>query len=207
MKKLINLSAIFLLLFSCYGQHNNEKIKKFDTQKNIETKNSLIVEEYQIPNIPIASLDSLNLKIKNGLLKDSEKIEGLSLNNSKDFNIYNYEAINKLFLLDFINHGIFYRTSENILIYEMYYVNNQSKKIFENIKNTIKNTEDYQTYHDYLKTGRVFILKRNKIIMFEYNPFSTPKIHDVVDKFLKKNHSYFDQIIRVYGMNNVEILK
>jgi hypothetical protein len=193
-------------VFSCDGQNKKDKAinnSQYTTQQN--DKASSTAQVFHIPNIPLASVDSLNFKIKSKILKNN--IKGVSLNSCNDFNDYYYSAIDGLFVLEDIKRGVYYRNAGSILVYDIYYSNNQSKIIFENIKKTIIETEDYNTYHDYLKTGKVFILDRDKITVLHYNPFSNSKIHDAVDKFLKANISYFTGIIRVYGMNNVEIIK
>lgn len=209
MKKYVFISIITLLLFSCNGQNKKNETIKDSQQKgkqNVEKPSS--TQDHYVPNIPLASIDSLNYTIKNKILKNKGKIEGFSLNHYRDFSKPRYNnAVNGLFVFSEIKKGIYYKNSGDVIVYDIYYSTGQSKIIFENIKKTIEFTEDYISYHDYLKTGKVFLLDGNKITVFDYDPFSNPKIHDIVETFLKGNTSSFDGIIRVYGMNNVEIIK
>lgn len=190
-----------LIIISCGGQNKKNEPHKVSNENEV-----IIISNSQIPNILLASIDSINPKIRKEIL-NNKKIEGLTINDCDDFSNYDYDAINGLFHLDKIIKGIYYKNTGNILIYDIYYPKESSKSVFEHIKKTITNTDDYRTYHDYLKTGKVFILDKNKITVIQYNPFTTPKNHDFIDKFLKNNISNFDAIIRVYGMNNVEIIK
>ena len=206
----ILLSLIFLI-FSCVSD------KKESTNHKVLTYNN------EIPKADFELLNSnyLELKVCDTLIyedinlpyatffKDMKRLEELKLNTYYKNRL---DVFNKIFHHNNINCVLPYE-GDHFLIYEIRYDDNvEVEKIYTDIIQLNINYNDlddtYGYYHDFFKTGFLFILnsEENKITYMTFNIFADNSLPKKVRTFFKQNENAFEKVFMTTGIGTVEIL-
>ena len=201
----------FIISCSCSFLDKSKTVENITTgkkprhQKNLDLLNSNYLE---LKTCDVLIKENINLPYAT-FFKDMKRLKELKLNTYYKGKL---AVFNKIFYHDNINCVLPYK-GDHFFIYEIRYDDNvEVEKIYTDIIQLNINYNDlddtYGYYHDFFKTGSLFILNsdENKITYMTFNIFADNSLPEKVRTFFKQKGNAFEKVFMTTGIGTVEIL-